>query len=315
MKKNYSIDWLAFTVKETELQEIIFDTLKMQMQDFTKTEQSLYGYSNTITSNKILVLFNDIIGESKQGVHIILSGTALREYEKLHNTYSLLQRLDNEKTNIKRIDLALDISDCDFLNYTLEKLKKSEFKTRFKKYTILEEHSTKTNSINGQTIYLGSRKSELYIRIYDKAAESKIQADITRIELEIKRKSAQKTAKDIKNNENLQNCVNGILKNNFNLLEEQRKANISRSKICKKWSKIIEYDNTAIYKSATEKIDTSLTQKAQWLKRQISKTYSMCNNTNLITEKMLLEHAAQKLTDTDYAIMADELKGQLHERK
>ena len=73
---------------------------------------------------------------------------------------------------------------------------------------------------------------------------------------------------------------------------------------------MIDYDSTAIYKSATEKEETSLTSKANWLYKQIARTYTMCKNTNLLTEKEILEYGYSKLTDIDFATMAEILKEQ-----
>lgn len=311
MEKYYFIDWLAFTVKEIKLSVILEEIFKIRLEHWMPSKMQLYGYQKSCTSNGITVLYNNTDGTNEQGVHCILSGSAIRAYNKLHSITDLINRVKKYETaKFKRIDLTLDVVNASMLDFIKNSVLEEKYKTRYKKYTIIQEFSTKTSKKTAETYYFGSRKSENMIRVYDKAAEQKIQADICRIEIELKKNSAHKVALDIINEEDLQAITNGILKNNLNFLEEKKKKNTARNHISEKWKTVIDYDSTAIYKSATEKEETSLTSKANWLYKQIARTYTMCKNTNLLTEKEILKYGYSKLTDTDFATMAEILKEQ-----
>ena len=311
MEKYYSIDWLAFTVKDIKLSIILEEIFKIKLEQWMPSKMQLYGYQKSCSSNGITVLYNNTDGTNEQGVHCILSGKAIKAYNKINSITALLNRVKKYETaKFKRIDLTLDVVNANMLDFIKNNILEEKYKTRYKKYTIIQEFSTKTAEKTAETVYFGSRKSENMIRIYDKAAEQKIEADICRIEIELKKNSAHKVALDINREKDLQVITNGILKNNLNFLEEARKKNTARNHISEKWKTVIDYDATAIYRSATEKEETSLTAKADWLYKQISRTYAMCKNTNLLTEKEILEYGYSKLTDIDFITMAEILKEQ-----
>lgn len=311
MEKYYFIDWLAFTIKETKLSVILEEIFRIKLENWTPLTMQLYGYQKSCGSNGITVLYNDADGTGQQGVHCILSGNAIRQYNKINSITDLINRVKKiETAKFKRIDLTLDVVNANMLSFIKNSVIDEKYKTRYKKYTKIQQFNTKNGEKTAETYYFGSRQSENMVRIYDKAAEQKIEADICRIEIELKKNSAHKVALDISNKEDLQAIVNGILKNNLNFLEEKRKKNTARNNISEKWKTTINYDSTAIYRSATEKEETSLTSKANWLYKQISRTYAMCKNTNLLSEKEILEYGFSKLTDTDFMTMAEILKQQ-----
>lgn len=311
MEKYYFIDWLAFTVKDIKLSIILEEIFKIKLEQWMPLTMQLYGYQQSCGCNGITVLYNDADGTDQQGVHCILSGNAIKAYNKINSITALLNRIKKYETaKFKRIDLTLDVVNEKMLDFIKNSVFEEKYKTRYKKYTIIQEFNTKTGGKTAETFYFGSRKSENMVRVYDKAAEQKIEADICRIEIELKKNSAHKVALDISKEEDIQVIVNGILKNNLNFLEEKRKKNTARNHISKKWKTVIDYDATAIYRSATEKEETSLTAKADWLYKQISRTYAMCKNTNLLTEKEILEYGYSKLTDIDFITMAEILKEQ-----
>ena len=315
MEKYYFIDWLAFTIKEIKLSVILEEIFKIKLEDWTPLTMQLYGYQKSCGSNGITVLYNDTDGTDEQGIHCILSGNAIKAYNKINSITDLINRVKKfETAKFKRIDLTLDVVNANMLDFIKNSILEEKYKTRYKKYTIIQEFSTKTAEKTAETVYFGSRKSENMIRIYDKAAEQKIEADICRIEIELKKNSAHKVAQDINKEEDLQTLINGILKNNLNFLQEKRKKNTARNHISEKWKTAINYDSTAIYRSATEKEETSLTAKADWLYKQIARTYTMCKNTNLLTEKEILEYGYSKLTDIDFITMAEILKEQANRK-
>jgi hypothetical protein len=126
------------------------------------------------------------------GCHIMYSGRVLNAYESENiNSLAILRRHSSFGDTCKRIDLAIDVHD-GALNFAALRgcLETGEASTRSKTYNSLTGSS-------GETIYVGSRVSEQFLRIYDKAAEQGERGNWKRIELELKGSRAMTMAREL----------------------------------------------------------------------------------------------------------------------
>lgn len=117
-----------------------------------------------------------------QGVRVVWTGQALPVGQ---SDQALLWRaVRAESWRITRCDIALDVvnSGVSVIDHWTGRLEERAMERRGKAQLILNR--------NGDTILVGSRTSDRYIRIYDKAKEQKRQGDWVRIEIEIKGKAA-----------------------------------------------------------------------------------------------------------------------------
>lgn len=127
----------------------------------------------------------------EMGTHIIWSGDACDlcpiEPEELV-TY-----LHFAKFKFTRIDMAIDAIDFNLKpQHATREIKYGRIKTRASKSL---ENCDPRNP--GYTQYVGTKKSEIYLKLYDKAAEMGIDADHTRIELTVQGKRAPQAAAEI----------------------------------------------------------------------------------------------------------------------
>jgi hypothetical protein len=177
-----TIDWLAFTFKgDTHeaaawIRLLASDTAAMAI---TPTNGYRAAYR---TTDGIVVQWN--VDREEMGRHVIIAGSAIRhvlEYHELDQT-ALIQTVLNAGGSITRLDLAKDVQG---VTVSLDEI-----------YKAMErgEHSGNARSFSqihslggGNTIYVGSRQSEKFIRIYDKAAQSQLTGERWyRFELETK---------------------------------------------------------------------------------------------------------------------------------
>lgn len=189
------IDWLT----ATRPYNYGYDTAPTNKDTAIRIAYAMYRKSNALSVDGFQILerkepfyqyhFTNRIGQQislsenqLQGVRLILAGHTIpvgqadqrRQYEALRN----------EQWRPSRIDVAVDFIDSDQSIETLwtEHIQAQALKRRNKAQLIL--------SGNGDTINIGSRKSDKYMRIYDKGMEQKTDMDWKRIELEIKYKTA-----------------------------------------------------------------------------------------------------------------------------
>lgn len=111
----------------------------------------------------------------EMGVHVSWSGSALQG----ENWEELANKITGVSWKITRLDLAVDVNRKWEIAALYEHQKQGWIVTNARKARLIQ-------STDGSTLYIGSRTSERYLRIYDKAAQTGTREPWTRIELECK---------------------------------------------------------------------------------------------------------------------------------
>jgi phage replication initiation protein len=163
-------DWLSFSTK-IDTKSSVIELLGLKDLPFQDLK-GFYGYRDRKYFDGIGVHFN---GRRDMGVLVEMSGNGCRAWEQfgtgdydglfklISNNYST--KSEERKMNLTRLDVAYD----DFKGLLdLEVLKKDteaqNFVSRFKDWQVIQGTS-------GDSVIHGSRKSDVYIRIYDKRAQ------------------------------------------------------------------------------------------------------------------------------------------------
>lgn len=158
-------DWLTFT-SHCDSPESIMLLLGLKDVPWQKMDKGRNGYRQRYFFENISILYD---GAENMGVCVDMSGTGCRAFESFStiNWTELMQILyfNSDDYNVTRLDMAFDdhtgILDIDELrDDTDDHMYVSRSRTWKVEY-----------GSSGTTIYHGSPKSDMYIRIYDKAAE------------------------------------------------------------------------------------------------------------------------------------------------
>lgn len=178
----FSLDWFSFTIKGTK--------------DMTVAKALSFGskYSEWIPCNAVHgythakqhPLGHIVMSNNKRpdmGVHCMMTGRALRALvENGIDTFKLISWAMGEGARITRLDLAIDLHETpvDIIGLSsCSQVKGEEGSAR--KWNLL------TGSDTGVTLYVGSRKSDKFMRVYNKAAQMNMPGIVwTRFELEVK---------------------------------------------------------------------------------------------------------------------------------
>lgn len=175
------IDWLSFTAR----------TSQGSMTDFFppydnggkwSVETPKFGYRRAVrTRTGVLIMYDGSV--ATMGTHYQYNGQALQTHFSLWGDYDLILAWHADGHHkCTRIDLAIDVLNAPgWLETVAAQLEA-------KRYTGSARSITTVKSITGpgQTIYCGSRQSELFVRIYDKAAQTGTEGAWARIEVECK---------------------------------------------------------------------------------------------------------------------------------
>ena len=125
------------------------------------------------------------------GVHILWQGDACDNAPIEH--VDLLKHLQTAQFSFTRLDLAIDAINCNLRpQQATEEIKHGRCKSRAKK------HPRNDDPLDpGYTQYVGRKTSEIFLKLYDKAAEMGIDADHCRVELTTRHARADKAAWEI----------------------------------------------------------------------------------------------------------------------
>lgn len=291
------IDYLSFTIFSMDLVDDAIDWLGYNIDDFTQLPKGGMGYKSILQLNgyTLQILYD---GKEDMGIHVNISGSSIEEVVRAHmetkkistpfgNAYDMFTTglVDFLKDvlavgTITRLDLAVDDIGARF--YKLDDIKKllnnecdgMRIISKFRNWQEICKRKINGEK-TGQTIYLGSRKSETFLRIYDKRLEQlhKSGGDVgiewIRWELELKKDRAEQVANLIVQREELGTVFTGVL-NNYMRVVNKDDSNSSRCTISSLWESFIcTMEKLRLYISGAEK---TLEEKISWFKSQVAPT-------------------------------------------
>lgn len=212
MTLTITLDWVSFTLKDKSHEAETWINIYASPETGVPCKP-VQNYTDAYqASNGVLVCWHT--HRAEMGTHIVIGGTALRNLWE-HNEISqqqLLRDIADIGGRVSRLDLAKDLQDYEFdYNEVYEKAVKGDYSGTAR--TPERHQSGKT----GDTIYIGSRKSDKFFRIYNKASEQGLQGQLwTRFELETKSMVARSLHALLANNENWTGAFDNIVRRMFN---------------------------------------------------------------------------------------------------
>ena len=162
-------DWLSVSSKIDSPQSMI-NLLGLEHLNFMETH-GFYGYKTRLYYDGISIHY---AGRDDMGILLEMSGTGCRTFETFSSHKSWEKIFDvfchDDSYHITRLDVAYDDicnSDDSYIldmGIIVSDVRNKNYVSRFKSWEIVETDS-------GVSVGIGSKKSDVYIRIYDKSAE------------------------------------------------------------------------------------------------------------------------------------------------
>jgi phage replication initiation protein len=259
-------DWMEFTIHELNEQEVVLQVLKMKPADFIILPKGRYGYKKQMASGHISVLFS---GTEDMGVHVILSGRGCREYETGGTILELLDRIMLHDGKCTRIDMAMDDRTGSIIPF--EKIKEAirlgYISSRWKTSMEYIKRKLADGEIIGHTVNIGSRKSKMYMRIYDKAMEQGLDTPWFRIEMEIREERAEKLQDILLFEDNIGQVYAKIINNYIRFLEPSGDTNRGRWPTAPWWENLIQ--EVKKLKLTRKPEDRTVEDVRSWVKQQV----------------------------------------------
>lgn len=290
------IDWLAFTITDSYSVNQVIEFLGFDITQFSQAPRGAMGYKSMykLDGYPVSLLYD---GNPGMGIHVNISGSAVNYCVAAYkDKLSSDNPFNDEKTmlvdelsytalsqflkdileigHITRLDLAVDdmgsdqyFSCQDIHNYLIN----DQVVSKFRKWHTDIDYKM-GGEIIGYTIYLGSRKSDVFLRIYDKRLEQNAkhpeEASVdpwTRWEFELKDKRADKAADMIIKGCSMGEIVIGVLANYVRVVELDNE-NRTRCSVLLQWQLFL--DGIKSIRLYVPDLPKTLEDKRAWIDNQ-----------------------------------------------
>lgn len=298
-EKNILIDWFECTLKNNVHPEIIFTSfLHIPKEEIDVEDSGLYGYKMTYSWRDIKIMTS--LDNSVLGTHVLISGKGCRDIESLNVDWLELFGFltDNFDMNITRIDIAIDTFTDKY--FTLQKLrdyiKNKQVVSRFKSSTEFIQKSLSTSDIESETIWFGSRTSNIQIVFYNKLMERtnasyEVDPNIKywyRCESRFRNEIAMNLVKTILNNGDYIKIINDVLYNYLDFKDiSYTESNRSRWITSFWWLDFLETNKKLSLKVNLK--ESSIVSKKRWLNDSVSKSQFMVYVSDLVKDTYTID--------------------------
>ncbi len=269
------IDWLEVTLPDEFRLQNKYHSLKHYIRisgaKFSTAPRGMNGYLTRIIYGKAEILMD---GSEGMGVHVILSGQALRQME--NSPLDFLHWCLHHDGKVSRIDLALDdVSGELTLNRVKRAVRAGAASCKAKQYRHMESGKVSTGEVTGETFYFGSAKSDTQYRIYDKAAEQGLDGHWVRCEGQYRHENAHRVAQLVHAAKfDIGPIFCGLLRGYLNFLKPSKTdSNKSRWKVASWWLDLLQ--SAEKIKLSVPKQKPTMEQKLKSFTKQMAPTLAM----------------------------------------
>ena len=273
------IDYLTLRFGSCSSPQNVIEFVLVLDADLFTHDKGRYGYSDAFHHGNINVYYG---GRPEMGICGEMSGQGCKEFVTQRDDDLALPKLLHclsEEDAVTRIDIAFDDRDSRVLDFQVlkEKIDKGEVRTKLRNRYEAIDNGGET----GHTLYIGSRDSNYYVRIYDKAAEQKQHENHwIRVEQVFRHEEANrfvqywlKEAATYESIEDKFQCLfklaAGVLINKFAFVV-RKESNSCRSVVCDWWRSFLSDTPPVRIPRAT--VSPAVERAKKWLEKSVAPT-------------------------------------------
>ena len=306
------IDYFRVRFPTTDALAIIRDVLQLKSNYMLYEDYGKYGYESKYVLGDINIMCSM---QEHLGVLLELKGKGCRQMEcyllaQERSWYDFMLDCMTAGGVMKRLDLAINdkagILDIPKLK---EKYKAGECMSYFrmqKDYSGTEKCGSDLPKNTGETLYLGSTSSELYMCAYQKNYEQYVKNGTeiedteikNRFEIRLKNERAYYAVRDLLTYHDAERTAFDIINRYMRFADKEVEKRRSEWQTNEKWAYFIGSDRGRL-KLTTKPEPYTLARTLNWISRQVAPTWKVLqqiDNTNGTTYlKDILDHA--KLTE------------------
>ena len=307
-------DYVRIRFPTQDVKHVVEDILKLKLDVMIHEDFGFYSYAEHYVLGDVFVLTSP---DKEKGILLELKGKGCRQMESYllaqhRSWYDFLMDALIEGGVMKRLDLAInDMAGILDIPELTEKCNHEECISVFRSFKsyrsgeLVRSHEQDRYGM-GNTLYIGSLKSEVYFCIYEKDYEQYVKYEIpiedtkikNRFEIRLKNERAYYAVRDLLTYHDAERTAFDIINRYMRFADKEVEKRRSEWKTNEKWAYFIGSDRGRL-KLTTKPEPYTLTRTLNWISRQVAPTWKVLqeiDSTNGTTYlKDILESA--KLTE------------------
>ena len=307
-------DYVRIRFPTQDVRHVVEDILKLRLDVMIHEDYGFYSYVEHYVLGDVFVLASP---DKEKGTLLELKGKGCRQMESYllaqhRSWYDFLMDALMEGGVMKRLDLAInDMAGILDIPELTEKCSHEECISVFRSFKSYRSGElVRSNEQDkygmGNTLYIGSLKSEVYFCIYEKDYEQYVKYDIpiedtkikNRFEIRLKNERACHAVRDLLTHYDAERTAFAIINRYMRFADKEVEKRRSEWKTNEKWAYFIGSDRGRLKLTAKPE-PYMLTRTLNWISRQVAPTWKVLekiDRTNGTTYlKDILDHA--KLTE------------------
>lgn len=308
------LDYVRIRFPTQDVKHVVEDILKIRLDVMIHEDFGFYSYSEHYVLGDVFVLTSP---DEEKGTLLELKGKGCRQMESYllaqhRSWYDFLMDALLEGGVMKRLDLAInDMAGILDIPELTEKCNHEECISVFRSFKSyrsgeLVKSREQDRYGMGNTLYIGSLKSEVYFCIYEKDYEQYVKYEIpledtkikNRFEIRLKNERAYYAVRDLLTYHDAERTTFDIINRYMRFADKEVDKRRSEWKTNERWAYFIGSDRGRL-KLTTKPEPYTLTRTLNWISRQVAPTWKVLqqiDDTNGTTYlKDILNHA--KLTE------------------
>lgn len=295
-------DYVRIRFSTLDAKEIVENVLDLKIEYMAHEDYGFYSYTEHYHYGDIMVLTSQ---ELEKGILIELKGKGCRQFESFllaqhRSWYDFFMDAIIHKAVFKRIDIAIN-DKVGMLNIAelSKKAINGECISIFRSFNnvrsgeLIARHE-KENM--GNTLYIGSMKSEVYFCVYQKDYEQYIKQNIpleeaqikNRFELRLKNERAEKAIYDLLTHYDIEYTAFSIINRYLKFVDKDKNSKKSDWKLNSKWAHFIGNNRNAL-KLTSEPKPYTLERTLNWLRHQVAPTLKILQKVDDILDEKTLQ--------------------------
>ena len=308
------LDYVRIRFPTQDVKHVVEDILKIRLDVMIHEDFGFYSYSEHYVLGDVFVLTSP---DEEKGTLLELKGKGCRQRASYllaqhRSWYDFLMDALLEGGVMKRLDLAInDMAGILDIPELTEKCNHEECISVFRSFKSyrsgeLVKSREQDRYGMGNTLYVGSLKSEVYFCIYEKDYEQYVKYEIpledtkikNRFEIRLKNERAYYAVRDLLTYHDAERTAFDIINRYMRFADKEVDKRRSEWKTNERWAYFIGSDRGRL-KLTTKPEPYTLTRTLNWISRQVAPTWKVLqqiDDTNGTTYlKDILNHA--KLTE------------------
>lgn len=294
-------DYVRIRFPTDDVGKVVEEILGLKIDHMVHEDYGFYSYPEHYRFGDIVVLYGY---NPEKGVLLELKGKGCRQYENFllaqhRSWYEFFADCLNARGVYKRLDLA--INDKTGVLNVPELARKCDqeecvsiFRT-FKNYRSGELVHRDEKPNMGNTLYIGSLKSDIYMCIYEKDYEQFVKNDIpiedaevkNRFEIRLKNERAVRALKDLLIYKDPQKTAFGIIKRYLRFTDKGKGKRRSSWPTNTRWELFMGKDRSEL-RLTTKPEPYTFEKTLNWLRHQVAPTLKVISVLDLLNETEVL---------------------------